>query len=55
MACEIGRGSLAAQITVNALVVHVEPSGHIYGVFVRSVGHAVLFQLRAHRFLKRLL
>jgi hypothetical protein len=39
VAFEIGRGGLAAQIAVDALIVDVEFSCYVLGVFVRNVGH----------------
>ena len=50
LAHEIGRGSLTAQIAVDALVVHVEFSGHAFHIFIRNVGHRLSFVscTRAH-------
>ena len=42
VALEIVRGRLAAQVAVNALVVHVEFAGDVFGVFVCSVSHNVI-------------
>src|SRR5437588_10537300 len=39
VAFEIGRGGFAAQIAVDALIVDIEFSRYVLGVFVRSVGH----------------
>jgi hypothetical protein len=40
VALEIGRGSLAAQIAVDALLIDIELSSYVFGVFVCSVGHS---------------
>jgi hypothetical protein len=45
VALEIVRGRLAAQVTVNALVVHVEFAGDVFGVFVSSVSHNFIKKL----------
>jgi hypothetical protein len=43
MAFEIGRGSLTAQIAVDALVIDVECSGRVFRIFIRNVGHRLSF------------
>jgi len=36
---EIGRGSFAAQIAIDALIIDIEFARHVFGVFVCDVGH----------------
>ena len=49
VAPEIVRSRLAAQVAVNALVVHVEFAGDILGVFVCSVSHSFNKKVRGIR------
>jgi hypothetical protein len=42
IALEVGWRSLAAEVTVNALIVHVVSTGDVLGIFVCGVGHLVL-------------
>lgn len=39
VAVEIGRGGLAAEVAVDALIVYVVFAGSVVGVFVFDVGH----------------
>ena len=39
---EIGRGGLAAEVAVDALVINVEFTGDVFGVFVFEFGHNVI-------------
>jgi hypothetical protein len=42
VALEIGRGGLAAEIAVDALVVAVIGAGHIFGILVGYISHSDL-------------
>jgi hypothetical protein len=42
VALEVGWRGLAAQVTVNALIIHVVRAYDVLGVFVCGVGHLVL-------------
>jgi hypothetical protein len=49
VALEIGGGSLAAQIAVDALLIDIELSGYVFGVFVCGVGHIFPAKKRSGR------
>jgi hypothetical protein len=40
IALEIGRRSFTAQIAVDALIIDVEFSCYVFGVFIRGVSHS---------------
>jgi hypothetical protein len=46
IAFEIVRGGFAAQIAVNALIVHVVFAGNIFRIFVRNVSHKIRLKFR---------
>ena len=41
---EISGCGFPAQVAVNALVIDVKRSGHVFRVFIRNVGHRILFR-----------
>jgi hypothetical protein len=46
VAFEIVRRGFATEVAVNALIVHVEFAGNVFGVSVRDVCHRYLFRLK---------
>jgi hypothetical protein len=41
---EISGCGFPAQVAVNALVIDVKLAGHVFRVFIRNVGHRILFR-----------
>ena len=42
VAGEIGGGGFAAEVAVDALVIHIESAGDIFGIFVCVVSHSLV-------------